>query len=116
VPRLLVRLNATVLDAENLADGTDLLNRPRKSASLLAVWRPEGFTVSTTLRYAGERRSYPYIALPSYTVADLAVAWRNGARLEPYARLLNAFDRRYQEVAGYPAPRRAWVGGVALRF
>jgi len=97
-------------------DGTDLLNRPKHSASLLGVWRPDRFTVSATVRYAGERRSYPYIALPSYTVADLALAWQGTERLQPYVRLLNAFDKRYEEVAGYPAPRRAWVGGLAVRF
>ena len=112
----MVRLNATFLDAENLVDGTDLLNRPKQSASLLGVWRPDRFTVSATVRYAGERRSYPYIALPSYTVADLALAWQGTERLQPYVRLLNAFDKRYEEVAGYPAPRRAWVGGLAVRF
>ncbi len=111
-----VRLNATFLNAENLADGTDLLNRPRRSASLLGVWRPDRFTLSATVRYAGERRSYPYIALPSYTVADLALAWQGTARLQPYVRLLNVFDERFEEVAGYPAPRRAWVGGLAVRF
>lgn len=111
-----LRLDATRLDAENLADGTDLLNRPHDSAALVATWSPARFTLSGTVRYAGERRSYPYVLLPSYTVADLALAWQGTPALQPYVRVSNVLDQRYEEVAGYPAARRAFVGGLAVRF
>lgn len=111
-----VHANATYLDATNLDDGTELLNRPRWNGSVVLAWSPERWTLSSTVRYAGERRSYPYIALPSYTLLEVGAAWRWSPLLQPYARVQNALDRRYQEIAGYPSPRRAFVGGLALRF
>ena len=51
-----------------------------------------------------------------YRDAHLALAWQGTERLQPYVRLLNAFDKQYEEVLGYPAPRRSWVGGLAVRF
>lgn len=115
-PAWSARVNATYLEATNLEDGTQLLNRPRWSGNLVLGWSPRRWTLSGTWRYAGERRSYPYVALPSYSLVDFAAAWRVSDLLRPYARLQNVLDRRYEEIAGYPSPRRALVAGLALRF
>ena len=111
-----LRANATYLEATNLADRTDLLNRPRWSASVVGSWNLAAWSLSATERYAGERRSYPYVQVPGYAVTDLAASWRQSALLQPYLRVRNAFDRRYEEVLGYPAARRTLVGGVSLHF
>lgn len=110
------RLEATWLDAENLDTGEPLVRRPEESASLLVWWRPADWTLSAAGRYVGERPDLGGIVLPSHAVADLAAAWSARRWLEPYARVENAFDEEYEEVAGFPAPGRTWVGGVALSF
>lgn len=111
-----LRANGTYLDAEDLESGRQLLRRPHASGNLLAQWRPPDWTLAATLRAVGPRRDYPDVRLPGYGVLDLAATWRRSALLQPYARIENALDRRYDEVAGYPAPRRRVAGGVALRF
>lgn len=113
---LTLRANATYLDAEDLDTGTQLLRRPHQSASLSLQWAPARATLAATLRAVGERRDYPDVRLPGYSALDLAATWHTSELLSPYLRVDNALDRRYQEVAGYPAPRRRFAGGVALRF
>jgi vitamin B12 transporter len=110
------RLAAAWLDAENRATGERLVRRPRRSASVVATWAPAGWTVNGVARYVGDRVDVGGVPLGGYAAVDLAAAWRVRPRLEPYARLENALDRRYAEAAGFPAPGRALVGGVALRF
>jgi vitamin B12 transporter len=109
------RLAASWLDAENLDTGTALPRRPEKSASLVLGWTAARWTASVVGRYAGERTDVGGVALDAYAVADLGVSWRAG-RFEPYARVENLFDERYEEAAGFPAPDRALVGGLALDF
>lgn len=109
------RLEATWLEAENLDTGRPLDRRPEESAALVLRWSPTRWTLSATGRYVGDRPDLG-TRLPSHTVADLAAAWRARPWLEPYARVENAFEERYEEVAGFPAPGRTLIGGVALSF
>ena len=53
--------------------------------------------------------------LPSYVRLDLFAHYDLG-HLAPYARLENATDRLYDEVDGYPAPRRRWAAGLVVMF
>ncbi len=49
--------------------------------------------------------------LPAYQVVDLQARYRFAPRWRLEARLLNAFDRRYEAVRDYPAlGRQAWLG------
>ena len=53
-------------------------------------------------------------ANPGYTVANLGGSWRPVAASTSSARVLNLFDRQYEEVFGYPAPRRTAFVGVRV--
>ena len=116
------RLDATYLDAENLDTGQPLTRRPRHSASLVLTWAPgagaalAGWTLNAVAAYTGDRTDVGAVELPGYATLDLAAAWSARPWLAPYLRLENLLDRRYEEAAGFPAPGRALVGGLALRF
>lgn len=117
-PAVAARVSATWQDAEDLDTGGPLLRRPEESASALVTWRPgvagsRDWTFHAAGRYVGERADFGR-DLPSHTVVDLAAAYRWTAHLEPRVRLENALDEEYEEVAGFPAPERTWIVGLAL--
>jgi outer membrane cobalamin receptor len=45
-------------------------------------------------------------------VANLGGSWRIAPWVEIYGRVMNLFDRQYEEVFGYPAPGRTAYLGV----
>lgn len=118
---LRAHLNGTYLDAENRATGERLLRRPRESANLVVtwspLWAPGRFAFHSVGRFVGERSDFGG-ELPSYTTLEVGAAWHPArvAWLETYGRLENALDRRYEEIFGFPAPRRQLVGGIGVRF
>ena len=52
---------------------------------------------------------------PSFLRLDLFARYSIGP-VAPYARVENLADRRYEEVDGYPAPRRRFAAGIEARF
>ena len=56
------------------------------------------------------------VTLGSYTVADVAGAYRLTEALELVFRVSNLTDEDYQEVLGYGRPGRAYYGGLRGRF
>ncbi len=116
-----LRANATYLEAENLDSGSDLLRRPQESANLYLTVKPGRFAVTASARFVGERpdidaaTSAP-LTNPSYVRFDLGARFEANERFSPYARVENLADRRYEEVAGYPAQGRAVVGGLTVAF
>ncbi len=115
-----VRLATMLLDTEDRTTGESLLRRPDESAALQLTWKPSPVTLYTTARYVGSRADVSLagsrIELPSHTTVELGAAWRVLRWLEPYARVENSFDEEYEEAAGFPAPGRTLIGGVALTF
>jgi len=126
-----VRGNYTFLDSEILAVngssiaqtpysvGDRLLRRPRHSGSIDASWSRNHATAFAQLQVRGETLDAepafgPTGGLyenPGYTVMNVGGSWRPVKAVEIFARALNLFDRQYEEVLGYPAPRRtAYVG------
>jgi len=110
-----LRASATWLDAVDLDSGAPLPRRPRSQASVVALWRPETWTLSGTLRWVGRREDVGGFVLDPYAALDLALGWSASSRLHPYLRIENALDREYEEVAGFPAAGRRWVVGMRLR-
>jgi outer membrane cobalamin receptor len=51
---------------------------------------------------------------PGYTVAHLGGSWRLAPALDVFGRVMNLFDRDYEEVFGYPSPGRTAYLGVRL--
>jgi vitamin B12 transporter len=121
-PAVAARLSATWQDAESLPGGTPLLRRPDESAEAVVTWRPlllsggsRDWTFNAAGRYVGERADFGR-DLPSHVVLDLAASYRWTEHLAPRLRLENALDEEYEEVAGFPAPERTWVLGLALDY
>ncbi len=110
------RLSATLLDAKDRTSGEPLLRRPDESASIVLFLRPGDWTLGAIGRYVGARSDFGDLPLASYSTLDLSAAFLAGERFEPFARVENVTDERYQEAAGYPAPRRGFVAGCSVRF
>jgi outer membrane cobalamin receptor len=60
------------------------------------------------------------VTLPSYVKLDLAGSYsliRTGSKksgLDITVRVDNALDRKYEDVFGYPAPKRTWLVGARI--
>ena len=120
--RLDVDAGYTWLEAEDRGTGDDLLRRPRHRAYLSATVRPlPRLSISPRAVFVGKRRDADGVTfergieVPSHVRLDLFARYDLG-RFAPYARLENAADRRYEEVDGYPAPRRRWAAGLEVKF
>jgi vitamin B12 transporter len=118
---LALDLGYTYLDAKDLATGEPLIRRPRHRAFVSADVRPlGGLSFSPRLVFIGGRADRDAltgaaVSEPSYVRLDLFARYEL-TRFAPFARVENLTDRRYEEVAGYPAPRRRWSAGVETRF
>jgi vitamin B12 transporter len=119
--RVVLDLGYTYLNSEDLASGEDLIRRPRHRGYLAISLRPFGdLTVSPRATFVGVRRDASpttgvHFDNASYVRYDLFAKWAVG-HFAPYARLENLTDRRYDEVAGYPASHRRFVGGIEAGF
>ena len=126
-----VRGNYTFLDAGILAvDGSSiaqspysvgdrLLRRPRHSGSIDAAWTRNRAAAFAQIQVRGETLDAepafgPTGGLfenPGYTIVNIGGSFQPVKAVAIFARALNLFDRAYEEVLGYPAPRRtAYVG------
>ena len=117
-----LRLGGMRLDAEDRTSGARLRNRPRSTAHLAAIARPGGAVLSAVVSWVGERINvfpelpYADTVNPAYATLDLAASWEVRQGIAPYARLLNALDREYAAVLGFPASGRTLIGGVRLEW
>jgi vitamin B12 transporter len=116
------RLAYTYLDAQNLTQDTRLLRRPRHSGSL-DVWHEFGRGVSagTGLAYVADRLdvdavTFATIQAKDYTVVRVYGAWQATKRLAVKVRLENLFDKKYEQVNGYPQLGFGAFAGVEWKF
>jgi outer membrane cobalamin receptor len=132
--RLGVRATYTFLATEILAiDGTAqapspyavgdrLLRRPRHQGSLVLDYTESRTTVFMSVDARGttldaEPAFGPSGGLyenPGHGVIDLGGSFRIARGLEAFARVLNAFDRDYEEVLGFPSPGRNVFAGIRI--
>jgi outer membrane receptor protein involved in Fe transport len=104
------------------AVGDWLLRRPRHQANVDLLWRHRFATAY--LRIGGRSRILDVepnwgaagglFHSPGFGVADAGVAIHAARQLDVVLRADNLFDRRYEAVFGYPAPRRSFTIGVRL--
>jgi vitamin B12 transporter len=102
--------------------GEQLLRRPEWGGSYTltgSMW--EGIRGDLTLIYVGARddidpTTFERIEVGGFATLDLAVAWQISKTFEITGRAINLLDREYQEVRGYPAPRRRFMAGIRLRL
>jgi len=110
-----LRADATWLESEDLSTGAPLPRRPRWSADLVAAWRLKRGDLGAAVRYVGRREDVGRVELPGFAVADLTGSLALGESWRPFARVENLLDRRYAEIAGYPAAGRTFTLGIGFR-
>ena len=129
VPWLFVRVSYTFLDAVStsnrnaaLPDGSRLLRRPRHEVFASVGVRPvRRFSLALELKSVNARedvdpRTFGRVDNEDYTTLRLLADFEVNRFLHAYGRVENLADERYAEVAGYPALRRGFFGGLSARF
>ena len=102
--------------------GDPLLRRPRHQGSLIADWtlpraslfaslEARGRTLDAEPAFGSNGGLYDN---PGRAVVDAGATFRVVRGVEAFARVLNLFDRQYEEVLGYPAPGRTAFAGVRV--
>jgi outer membrane cobalamin receptor len=129
-----IRATYTFLDTEILAvdqsadapppykPGDPLLRRPRHQGTIDAIWSRGPVSAFAQVFIRGEALDAEpafgptgglYVN-PGRTVANIGGSWHPVRSVEVFARVLNLFDRRYEEVFGYPAPGRTAFAGARI--
>jgi vitamin B12 transporter len=117
VPALNAAISYTYLDTNEEATSKPLLRRPRNSGSVVLTWRSGAVDTSLVTLHSGRRDDILPIA-PFARVNDRAHTTLDAnvqmhlERITPYVKIENATDTKYQEVRGYPSPRRRAIVGV----
>jgi len=114
--------NAPGVAPAPFAVGDWLLRRPRHQVNVDLLWRHR---VATAYFRAGGRSrvldvepnwgaSGGLFYAPGFGTADAGIAIHAARHVDVLVRAGNLFDRRYEAVFGYPAPRRSFTVGVRL--
>jgi vitamin B12 transporter len=101
--------------------GNRLLRRPPHSGSLTMNAAFHQLNVSLAGYFSGARTDSDFLGLnitrnPGYARFDLATRYNLGRGISFYARTSNLFDKKYQDVIGFPALGREVRAGVNYRF
>jgi outer membrane cobalamin receptor len=102
--------------------GDRLLRRPRHQGSATVVWMGRRAQLFATFIARGatldaEPAFGPSGGLfdhPGFATIDAGGSVRLFTRVDAFARVLNLFDRTYEEVLGYPSPGRTAFVGVRI--
>jgi outer membrane receptor protein involved in Fe transport len=102
--------------------GDRLLRRPTHQGSLVLDWTMSRATVFAALNARGETLdaepafgpSGGLYENPGRTLVDLGGGYTLVRGLELFARVLNLFDKDYEEVLGFPSPGRTAFAGVRI--
>ncbi|MCB0339850.1 MAG: TonB-dependent receptor, partial [Bdellovibrionales bacterium] len=114
----------TLTDTEDKSDGQELLRRPKNKVNAGLSFSPnEKTSLGLDILFIGDRddndfSSFPAtrVKLDSYTVVNLAGAYRVNQYLELFARVNNLFDEEYEEVLGFNSVPVAAYGGFRYFF
>lgn len=110
------RVAYTYLEADNDSDHVRLIRRPRHVVDAELRAQPvQAWILGAGLHVVADRVD-SYVSLEDYTTARLFVSYAVSADLTVKARVENALDESYDEVAGYAALPRAVFGSVEWKF
>ncbi len=116
---LRLRADYTFTQADDAILHEQLLRRPKHKATLDANWQvSSAFSLDSTLLYVGSwidgNRDFSVARLtaPGYTTVNLAANFALNARWALFARIVNLFDRRYQDPVGFLQPPLGAFAGV----
>jgi iron complex outermembrane receptor protein len=110
------------LRREILSDpATPLLFVPRHKGAITATVEPAAFLRLTgDVSLEGGRKiqneSGRYLDVPSFATANAKATWIIRRQLDAEVSLLNAFDKSYWVVDGYPEPGRIVMVNLRCRF
>jgi outer membrane cobalamin receptor len=121
-------LHTEILGVDNLpstapnpfAVGDPLVRRPAQQGSLDVSWTAPRVTVFATINGRGEMADLePNFASsiytnPGYAVVNLGASFHVARGVEVTGRILNLFDKQYEEVYGFPALGRSAMVGVRV--
>jgi vitamin B12 transporter len=114
------RLSYTYLHRDDdETTGTRLARRPKHSGALFVSHRSGAVETTFALVHSGARNDvlpvFPFTLTTnrSYTTIDLGAQYHTG-RFTPYVKLENATNQKYEEVLGFPSPRRRAIVGLRL--
>lgn len=97
-----------------------LLRRPRFNLAADLLSRRGPIDADLSVLAQGRRFDADFVnefkarQYPGFARVDLALGYRLKSGLQPYLRFNNLLNRKYEEVAGYPAPRFGVVLGIRL--
>ena len=101
-----VSADATMQDAIDRSDGSDLPKRPGRSASL-SVGRDYGqWTFNGFWNFVGKTGGGQFSAVPSYHVVNANLTYQLAPSWQLSMRIDNLLDRKYETVPGFPAAER----------
>jgi len=108
----------TYLHTRDVQYGRELLRRPRHVISSALQYRGPAFTFSTEVVYVGKRLDYDellWTVAESRSFSHIAFALQMPLlkNVTGFCRVDNAFNSRFEEVLGYPAPLRRLMLGAA---
>jgi outer membrane cobalamin receptor len=98
--------------------GDALVRRPRHTSSLDLRWLTGRANAVFTLHQRGSMRDLEpnwgsmVVTNPGRVTARIAGSFRLTPHLEIYGRVTNLFDRRYEDIYGFPAMGRSLIAGI----
>jgi vitamin B12 transporter len=100
--------------------GQELPRRPRHAASAWISIAPRRWMLLVGGRFVGERQDTDFVfgisRNPRYGNMYASGSWQITNHVEPFVRVDNLLNERYQEVLGYPALARNATGGVRVTW
>ena len=118
-PLLTLRAAYTYLEAWDESAGQRLIQRPRHTLDAGAERRlTRGWLAGAGVHLVSDRvdGAYAPSPLPGYATVRLYTSWAIRRNLVAKLRVENLLNRRYQEVAGYPALPLGVYAGTEWRF
>jgi outer membrane receptor protein involved in Fe transport len=106
-----------------LSAGAQLLRRPRHAGNLLVSYVGDRFGGSLGGTFIGRRVDSDFLGLvppithtAGYARVDLGTWYNIRPRVTAYANIENLLNRKYEDVAGYPALRANFRAGLRFRL
>jgi vitamin B12 transporter len=104
------RVGAEFLDAKDRNTGARLVRRAAYTGNAMLGYDAAPWGAQVTVNAVG-RRPEGGAQLAAYQLLDLGAHWQFAASWRLEAKLLNAFDKRYEPAKDYGAlGRQAWIG------
>lgn len=116
VQRWGAELSAVWQNPQDRSDGSQLLRRAKRSATLSAHRLLGAYMLSGEAIYTDKRPDVGGVTLDAYTLVNLSLERRLGKHASLAARVENATDADYRLADGYNTPGRAWYAELHYRF